>query len=100
MAAASATAGLLLERLERREWMRACVARGRRLEDDARLARVGIDREQQELGCSRAEVGGAIDEKFRLVLGRGIEVVRGVARVHGCARRPEDEVDRLVDLAR
>jgi hypothetical protein len=54
--------------------MRRIISRGRGLEYRARLARVGIDAENKELGGDRAEIDGAIDQHFRSIVDRDIDL--------------------------
>ena len=63
-----------LQRGERRERMRRVIAGGRRLEYGVRLARIGIDAEKQELGRDRAEVDDAVDQHFRGIVDRDIDL--------------------------
>ena len=53
-------AAVLLQRRQRRKRMARRIAGRRRLEHRAGLARIGIEPQQQELGCHRAEIDHAL----------------------------------------
>ena len=75
--------------------MRSRIVGLRRFERRPGLARVRIDRQQQELGRRHAEVGDTIDQCFGLVLGARIDLVRWLFRVLAGARRYEGEIDYM-----
>src|ERR1700687_2296293 len=58
----------LLQRGQHRERMRRIIASRRRLKDRIRLARIGIDGEDEEFGRNRAEIDRSIDQWFRPVV--------------------------------
>ena len=69
--------------------------RGRRLESDAGLARVGVERQRQELGGDSAEIDPAVDDLVGSSLLAGER--RPAAGLRSSARQ-ELDVDRLVDF--
>src|SRR5438270_346744 len=77
-----------------------CLVRGGLwgLESDARLARIGVHPEDQELGCERAEIDSSTDQRLALV-GRLRQYDLALDPwSHGVRGRDKLKINRLVDF--
>jgi hypothetical protein len=73
----------------------------RRLENRIRPARIGINPQEQRIGCEPAKIDDAVFDRLRRV--RNLCIAFGgfidkISQLWNLLRRSEDQIDRLVDV--
>jgi len=94
--------GVELQRLERgKRMIQGVGSHDQRLENCIRPARIGINSQEQRIGCKPAKIDDAIDDWFRRIWNLAVAfggLIDQIRQFRNLLRWREDQIDRLVDL--